>query len=815
MPYFAEIIIPKALPQNYSYSIPEGHENELLPGMRVVVPLGKRKLYTGVVKRIFSAESLEFTAKPILGREDKYPIILAEQFRFWEWIANYYLCSEGEVMTAAMPSGLKLESEMVVLRNPEKELIDDELNDTEYLVVEALQVQSKLSIKDLMEITDLKNPLFIIKELLSKQYLFLEEELKQGYTPRKKRMVSLSDAVKADKINECFELLGRSEKQRELLLGFFRYSGIGKSIVAATLLKKSNSNEAALKGLEKKGLVDIYYEEQDIFGPLPDLQPNLPALSEAQNQAKIEIENGWKSHAVCLLHGVTSSGKTEVYSHLLESVVNQNKQALYLVPEIALTTQLIQRLRVYFGDAVMVYHSRFSDRERVENWLELVKNPNKARLIVGARSSIFLPFSNLDLIIVDEEHENSFKQYDPSPRYHARDAAIVLASIHKSKVLLGSATPSFESYFNCKRNKYVLVNLNERFGNMAMPEILAVDMKEERKRKKLKGHFSEKLIHEIEVCIKSKKQVILFQNRRGFSTFIQCENCAHVVQCKDCDISMTYHRYRNHLRCHYCGYTTGVPHQCPACKSHQIKSLGFGTEKLEDDLSLMFPELKVQRMDLDTTRKKKAYENIISAFEDGETDVLVGTQMVTKGLDFANVGLVGIMNADTLLFFPDFRSHEKAFQMLAQVSGRAGRKGDRGKVIIQSSDPRHDVILKVQQNRYKSLYEKEILERRDYKYPPFNRLIRITVRHREQVHLEQRAHILAGMLKEPFGNRIIGPEYPLANRLRGQFQMEMILKLENSIDRPKAKKVLLEQIINFEKAYPQKRLQIAFDVDPI
>ena len=815
MPYFAEIIIPKALPQNYSYSIPEGHENELLPGMRVVVPLGKRKLYTGVVKRIFLAESLEFTAKPILGREDKYPIILAEQFRFWEWIANYYLCSEGEVMTAAMPSGLKLESEMVVLRNPEKELIDDELNDTEYLVVEALQVQSKLSIKDLMEITDLKNPLFIIKELLSKQYLFLEEELKQGYTPRKKRMVSLSDAVKADKINECFELLGRSEKQRELLLGFFRYSGIGKSIVAATLLKKSNSNEAALKGLEKKGLVDIYYEEQDIFGPLPDLQPNLPALSEAQNQAKIEIENGWKSHAVCLLHGVTSSGKTEVYSHLLESVVNQNKQALYLVPEIALTTQLIQRLRVYFGDAVMVYHSRFSDRERVENWLELVKNPNKARLIVGARSSIFLPFSNLDLIIVDEEHENSFKQYDPSPRYHARDAAIVLASIHKSKVLLGSATPSFESYFNCKRNKYVLVNLNERFGNMAMPEILAVDMKEERKRKKLKGHFSEKLIHEIEVCIKSKKQVILFQNRRGFSTFIQCENCAHVVQCKDCDISMTYHRYRNHLRCHYCGYTTGVPHQCPACKSHQIKSLGFGTEKLEDDLSLMFPELKVQRMDLDTTRKKKAYENIISAFEDGETDVLVGTQMVTKGLDFANVGLVGIMNADTLLFFPDFRSHEKAFQMLAQVSGRAGRKGDRGKVIIQSSDPRHDVILKVQQNRYKSLYEKEILERRDYKYPPFNRLIRITVRHREQVHLEQRAHILAGMLKEPFGNRIIGPEYPLANRLRGQFQMEMILKLENSIDRPKAKKVLLEQIINFEKAYPQKRLQIAFDVDPI
>jgi primosomal protein N' (replication factor Y) len=815
MPYFAEIIIPKALPQNYSYSIPEGHEKELMPGMRVVVPLGKRKLYTGVVKRIFSAESLEFTAKPILGREDKYPIILPEQFRFWEWIANYYLCSEGEVMTAAMPSGLKLESEMVVLRNPEKELIDEELNDTEYLVVEALQVQSKLSIKDLMEITNLKNPLFIIKELLSKQYLFLEEELKQGYTPRKKRMVSLTDKVKADQISESFELLGRSEKQRELLLAFFRYAGIGKNIVAATLLKKSNSNEAALKGLEKKGLVDIYYEEQDIFGPLPDLQPNLPELSEAQYQAKIEIENGWKSHDVCLFHGVTSSGKTEVYSHLLESVVHNNNQALYLVPEIALTTQLIQRLRVYFGDAVMVYHSRFSDRERVENWLELVKNPNKARLIVGARSSVFLPFSNLDLIIVDEEHENSFKQYDPSPRYHARDAAIVLASIHKSKVLLGSATPSFESYFNCKRNKYVLVNLNERYGNMPMPEILAVDMKEERKRKKLKGHFSEKLIHEIEVCIKSKKQVILFQNRRGFSTFIQCENCAHVVQCKDCDISMTYHRYRNHLRCHYCGYSTGVPHQCPACKSHQIKSLGFGTEKLEDDLSLMFPEIKVQRMDLDTTRKKKAYENIITAFEDGETDILVGTQMVTKGLDFANVGLVGIMNADTLLFFPDFRSHEKAFQMLAQVSGRAGRKGDRGKVIIQSSDPRHDVILKVQQNRYKSLYDKEIVERRDYKYPPFNRLIRITIRHREQAHLEQRANILAKMLRESFGNRIIGPEYPLANRLRGQYQMEMILKLENSIDRPKAKKVLLEQIINFEQAYPQKRLQVAFDVDPI
>jgi len=815
MPYFAEVIIPKALPQNYSYSVPEGRESELLPGMRVVVPLGKRKLYTGVVKRIFFAESLEYTTKAILGKEDEYPIILSQQFRFWQWIANYYLCSEGEVMTAAMPSGLKLESEMVVLRNPQKELIDDELNDTEYLVVEALDVQAKLSIKDLTDITGLKNPLYVIKELLSKQYLFLEEELKQGYTPRKKRMVSLTDKVQADKLNDAFEALGRSEKQRELLLAFFRYAGIGKSIVAATLLKKSNSNDAALKGLEKKGLVNVYYEEQNIFGPLPDIKPNLPSLNPAQNQAKNEIVAGWASHDVCLLHGVTSSGKTEVYVHLLESVLKNNKQALYLVPEIALTTQLIQRLRLYFGDVVMVYHSRFSDRERVENWLELVKNPTKPRLIVGARSSIFLPFSNLELVIVDEEHENSFKQYDPAPRYHARDSAIVLASIHKAKVLLGSATPSFESYFNCQRKKYVLVSLTERFGNIEMPEIIPVDMKEERKRKKLKGHFSERLIAEIEACIKSKKQVILFQNRRGFSTFIQCENCAHVVQCKNCDISMTYHRYRNHLRCHYCGYTAGIPHQCPACKSHQIKSLGFGTEKLEDDLSLMFPEITVQRMDLDTTRRKKAYENIIGAFEDGETDILVGTQMVTKGLDFANVGLVGIMNADTLLFFPDFRSHEKAFQMLAQVSGRAGRKGERGKVIVQTSDPRHEVILKVQQNRYKSLYEKEIIERRDYKYPPFNRLLRITVRHREQMHLEQRAGILAKMLKDVFGNRLIGPEYPLANRLRGQYQMEMLLKLENSIDRPKAKKTLIEQITNFEKEYPQKRLQVVFDVDPI
>ncbi len=815
MPYFAEIIIPKALPQNYSYSIPEGRETELMPGMRVVVPLGKRKLYTGVIKRIFEAESLEYTVKPILGKEDEFPIILSEQFRFWQWIANYYLCNEGEVMTAALPSGLKLESEMVVLRNPQKELIDEELNDTEYLVVEALQTQAKLSIKDLTEITNLKNPLYVIKELLSKQYLFLEEELKGGYTPRKKRMVSLSDKVQSDKLNETFDLLGRSEKQRELLLAFFRYAGIGKSIVAASLLKKANANEAALKGLEKKGIVNIYYEEQNIFGPLPDVRPNLPDLSNAQAAARNEIKAAWKEHDVCLLHGVTSSGKTEVYAHLLESVLKNKRQALYLVPEIALTTQLIQRLRLYFGEAVMVYHSRFSDRERVENWLELVKNPGKPRLIVGARSSIFLPFSNLDLVIVDEEHENSFKQYDPAPRYHARDSAIVLASIHKAKVLLGSATPSFESFFNCRRNKYALISLNERFGNIEMPEVVAVDMKEERKRKKLKGHFSERLIAEIENCLRQKKQVILFQNRRGFSTFIQCENCAHVVQCKNCDISMTYHRYSNQLRCHYCGYSAGVPHQCPACKSHQIKSLGFGTEKLEDDLKLMFPDITVQRMDLDTTRKKKAYENIIGAFEDGETDVLVGTQMVTKGLDFGNVGLVGIMNADTLLFFPDFRSHEKAFQMLAQVSGRAGRKGERGKVIIQTSDPRHDVILKVQQNRFKSLYEKEITERRDYKYPPFNRLLRITVRHREQSHLEQRAGILAKLLKEVFGNRLIGPEYPLANRLRGRYQMEMLLKLENSINRPKAKRLLLEQVAYFEKEYPQKRLQIVFDIDPI
>lgn len=814
MGQFAEILLPLSLPVNYTYGVPKHLREYIEPGMRVVVPLGKRKLYTGLVKEIHDREPKDIKVRDILDAEDESPIISAKQIQFWEWLAQYYLCNEGEVMNAALPGGLKLESEMVIQRNFAKEIIDEELNDAEFLIVEALEQQDRLSIKEISEITGFPNPLFTIKELLSKAYVLLEEELKGGYKPRRVRLVKAGKRLNEDQIDEAFTQLGKAAKQRELLLGYFQFRNEQGQLPAALLLKKCGAGDSSLKSLHEKGLLEIFYDDPQagLITQNPQAAGLFP-LQENQKRAFEEIKT--KLDKPLLLHGVTSSGKTEIYTHLMSEILEEGKQVLYLVPEIALTTQLIQRLERFFGENLLVYHSRYSDRERVETWLKLKQKDQEPALVIGARSSIFLPFQNLGLVIIDEEHENSYKQYEPAPRYHARDAALVLALQQGAKVLLGSATPAYESYFNTQKGKYELVELFERYGDIAMPEIKAINIREIRKRKQMRGDFAPELVEEIDRQIKKGKQVILFQNRRGFSTFLQCETCGHVMQCKNCDISLTYHKFRHELRCHVCGYHTPPPRECPACKSQQIKSLGFGTEKLEDELQLMFPKARIQRMDLDTTRKKKAYENIIAAFEDGDTDILVGTQMVTKGLDFGNVGLVGIMNADSQLFFPDFRAHEKAYQMLAQVAGRAGRKGERGLVLIQSSSPDHPVLSDVIGHRYRSGYDRELQERMEYHYPPYYRLIRLTLKHRHRETLEERAALLGKDLRQIFNRRVYGPEYPLANRLRGMYQMEILLKIETKLSLKAVKKALKDQVESFQQEHKKSPLRIIYDVDPI
>ncbi len=815
MDLFAEIILPLSLPQNYTYQIPPFMQDTLGVGMRVVVQLGKRKLYTGLVANIHS-EKPDYQTKEILEIEDLHAIVTTKQMVLWKWIAEYYMCFEGELMTASLPSGLKLESETVVLRNHLKVINDDEISDNEFLIIEALESQDSLSVKEIAEIINIKNPLKIIQVLLAKHYIVLEEELKTGYKPKQKRYVEIHPEIEETEIPGWFEKLEKAPKQRDLLLSYFALKGrLGenKKLGATQLIKESASSSSSLKSLEKKGLFHIYFDK-DIEEKYSDDTFDLKGLNEYQKKAFSEIKNEFKTKDTVLLHGITSSGKTEIYVRLIDEALKENKQILYLVPEIALTTQLIGRLQQYFGDKVLIYHSRFSDRKRVETWLELVENPEKPVVVIGARSSLLLPFSNLGLIVVDEEHETSFKQQDPAPRYHARDSAIVLAKIHKTKVLLGSATPSFETYYNAKRKKFGLVEIFKRHGDIPLPEIQCIDLKRARSKKEMQGHFSVELINAIKEVLKNKKQVILFQNRRGFSTMVQCNNCGEVTHCKNCDITLTYHKHLDTLRCHYCGFSRKVPQRCPACNSSEIRALGFGTEKLEDDLQLMLEKAVIKRMDLDSTRKKNAYENIIQEFEDGAIDILVGTQMVTKGLDFENVALVGIMNADTLLNFPDFRSQERAFHLMAQVAGRAGRKGDRGKVLIQTSDPYHQVIRKVMDNDFLNLYLDGIYERKNYNYPPYNRLIKITLKHKDRFHLLQSAGLIGKELRGVFGDRVLGPEFPLTARLRNLFQMEIMLKLEEEVSLKKVKFNLRDKIEMFFKNNPKEKVRVIYDVDP-
>ena len=728
-----DVILPIPLQKAFTYHITKAEAKFLKPGMRVAVPFGKSKIYTALAYTIHNAAPTAYEAKTIHQILDERPIVTTTQLQHWEWIAGYYMCSLGEVMRAAMPNAFIIESETMLTKNEAIIIQEADLKDDEFLIYEALQHQSSLKIQDVVSILDKKRVFPVINSLVEKGVLHLQEELYEKYRPKLVRYVRLhTDHKTQEKLQELLESLNNAPKQRDVILALFAMeASLKQPIKVSELAQRSGASTAIIKTLIDKAILEEYHIQIDRVQFEGEGAADAKRLSEPQQSAYDEVEAIFKEKSVALLHGVTSSGKTEIYVRLIQKQLELGKQILYLLPEIALTTQLVQRLQDYFGDKVAVFHSRYSTNERVEVWNNMLKNSEKAQVIIGARSSLLLPFNNLGLIIVDEEHEQSYKQFDPAPRYHARDAAVVLANLHKAKTLLGSATPSLESYFNASQGKYGLVELNTRYNNVLMPDIELVDLADKYKRKRMKGHFSDRLIEEMTETLEEGFQIILFQNRRGFSPIIECTTCGTSPQCPNCDVSLTYHQYRDQLRCHYCGYNTTMLKSCQGCGNATLDTKGFGTEQIEEEVKLLFPEKKVARMDLDTTRGKYGFEKIISSFEQRDVDILVGTQMLTKGLDFRFVKLVGIMNADNLLNFPDFRAHERSYQLMAQVSGRAGRTDLRGKVLIQTYNPHHNILQQVSTNAYKEMFAEQMNERYNYKYPPIYRLIKITIKHKD------------------------------------------------------------------------------------
>ncbi len=787
----------------------------LKPGMRVSVPFGKSKIYTGLVETIHNNAPQVYEAKQIHQILDEEPLVTKIQLKHWNWIANYYLCSTGEVMRAALPNGFILESETVITKNTEAQINDLELEDDEFVVFEALQHQSSLKIQDLMSILDKKNVLPIIKRLLQKEVINVQEEIYEKYKPKLVRYVKLSPRFTSEKgLHELLDDLSRAPKQRDVVMTMFSVSArTKKPIKVSDLSSESDASSSIIKTLIDKGVFEEYHIQIDRVQYDGDENEASKHLNEHQEKALAEISESFKNENITLLHGVTSSGKTEIYVKLIEAQLAQGKQVLYLLPEIALTTQLVDRLQTYFGQKVAVFHSKYSSNERVEVWNNVLANAENAQIVLGARSSVLLPFQNLGLIIVDEEHETSYKQFDPAPRYHARDAAIVLAALFKAKTLLGSATPSLESYFNVQQQKYGLVELNHRFNEVLMPDIELIDIKDKQKRKQMKGHFSDRLITEIEDTLKEQHQVILFQNRRGFSPIVECNTCGHSPQCPNCDVSLTFHQYKNQLRCHYCGYNTIMHKSCEACGSPEIDSKGFGTEQIEQEAKVLFPDHKVARMDLDTTRGKYGYEKIITALEQQEIDILVGTQMLTKGLDFRNVKLVGIMNADNMLNFPDFRAHERSYHLMAQVSGRAGRTKERGKVLIQTYNPYHRILQQVSTNDFKQMYEEQMEDRRIYKYPPIFRMIKITLKHKDYQKVNVGADWYARSLRTVFGEHVLGPEFPPVARIRNQYLKHILVKIPPKQSLGKTKEAISKINISFLSVKDFRPIRIILNVD--
>lgn len=821
---FADVLLPLPLNATYTYRIPE--QMQLSVGERVIVPFGARKYYTAVVDRIHDEEPSGFEIKDIAEQLDTEPVLLPVQRKLWRWIADYYMCSPGDVFKAALPSGMKLESETVLVCREESPTPEEISQPKVQQVWNLLHEQKEMSLSLLQKRITSFPVLSVVRKMLDSGLLTVKEEVRSGYRPLTETMVTLSEPYRNEEaLHQALDLVRRAEKQTQLLCAFLELSGWGralekndpslvKPVSRAALQQYSGVNSSLVQTLVKRGILTLYAAE---IGRLDRQNRDVQAaaqLSEPQETAYREILQAFQEKSVCLLHGVTSSGKTEVYIHLIQHYLEQGKQVLFLLPEIVLTTQLTERLRRVFGNRMGVYHSRFSDAERVEIWKKQL-SAEGYDVIVGVRSSVFLPFRNLGLVIVDEEHEPSYKQQEPAPRYHARNVALVLASFYGAHTLLGTATPSFESYYHARNGKYALVNLHTRYAQVALPEIKVVDIKELSRKKLMKGVFSPVLLQAIGTALEAKEQVILFQNRRGFAPIVQCKECDWIPKCKNCDVSLTYHKRFDMLTCHYCGFSAPIPKSCPSCGSLVLKHKGLGTEKVEYEIHECFPEAKVARMDLDTTRTRKAYEQILMDFESGKTDILIGTQMVSKGLDFDRVRIVGILDADGMLNIPDFRSYERAFQMMAQVAGRAGRRGDRGIVFLQTRNPESPVVVQVVDHDYLAHYLWQMQERKLFHYPPFCHLIYVFLKYRQEEPLDRFAHQLAERLRQVFGSRVLGPDAPPVARVQSLYIRKIVLKVELSASHSKVRTVLQKVCQTALQESSCSSIQLYFDVDPL
>ena len=814
MNYFIEVIVPLSLPKTFTYKVSESEFSFIKKGMRIAVPFGKNKIYTALVIDLHREEPTLYEAKEIHQILDENPIVNEFQINHWFWIASYYMCTIGDVYRGALPSALLLESETIISQNNETFVDQTSFTDDEFLIYEALQHQSSLNIQNIIDILNKKTVLPVIQKLINKNIISLQEEIQSAYKPKLVKYIRLHENYFAEeKLIALLDSL-KSEKRKNLVLQYFQLQAQEQQPISVKqLTEKTQTTVAIVKGLVEKGIFEEYFIQEDRVNFEKNKIENELTLSQAQQQAFDEIVSSFYTKEVSLLQGVTSSGKTEIYTKLIENYIAQGKQVLYLLPEIALTTQLVARLTKHFGNKVAVFHSKYSNNERVEVWNNVIQNSTSAQIVIGARSALFLPFNNLGLIIVDEEHEQTFKQQDPAPRYHARDAAIVLANAHHAKVLLGSATPSIETYYNATSGKFGLITLSERFGKVQMPEIELVDLKDSYFRKKMKGHFSTILIDEITEAFANKEQVILFQNRRGFSPVLECMTCGHVPQCPQCDVSLTYHKFKNQLRCHYCGYSMAKPTNCHVCSSVDLETKGFGTEQIELELAELFPLKNIKRMDQDTTRGKYSFEKIIDSFKNREIDVLVGTQMLAKGLDFDNVSLVGIMNADNMLYHPDFRAFERSFQMMTQVAGRSGRAEKRGKVIIQTYNALHNIIQQVTNNDYQGMYKEQLYERKIYYYPPFYRLIKLTLKHRDFEKLKEGSMWLYQVLQQNLTIPVLGPEEPAIGRIRNEYIRTIMIKMPVDASIQGTKKTIQKILNSFDLVSQYRTIKVTVNVD--
>ncbi len=820
--FFADIALPVPIPKLFTYRIPNEFKEVIVTGARVIVQFGRQKVVTGIVEKVHTTPPELYAAKPILELLDTEPVVTPLQVDVMKWMAEYYMCTLGEVVNAALPSGLKLSSESRIQLHPEKNWseLDMPFDDRELILLNALDNNESLTYREAADYLQLKSAYKYIKSLVQKEVILIYEEVKEKYRPRRVKRIKLTEEFASEEaLESLFARLEKKPKQTDVILAYlrevpvFQQPELNSDGVPKSYFTQGEHSNSSLNTLIKNGILEEFEEIVSRFGAFEEDPQHQLQLTEDQQRAFDESLGHFESKSTVLLHGITGSGKTEIYISLIKEILENGRQVLYLLPEIALTAQIVNRLQAVFGSRMGVYHSKFSDNERVEVWQGLLEG--RLDFIVGVRSSVFLPFSNLGLVVVDEEHENSYKQYDPAPRYHARDVALYLAHVHQGKTILGTATPSLESYSNAIQGKYALVTLDSRFGDAQLPELKTADTRTERKRKTIHGNFSSVLLEALKSTLDKKEQAIIFQNRRGYSNYLSCDDCGFIPECHRCSVSLTYHQYKNQLNCHYCGHKEAVPAVCPACGSTKIRTIGYGTEKIEEDLKLLLPDARIQRMDLETTRAKNAYQNIIRDFEQGEIDILVGTQMVTKGLDFDRVSLVGVFDTDRMIHFPDFRSIERTYQLVTQVSGRAGRNEFPGQVIIQTDDPEQAIIQLILSQDFEAFYHREMQEREKYNYPPFSRMIKLTTRNKDKKLGQDAAYFISNILKEDLkGSRVLGPQEPVINKIRDRYLMDIFLKIERkyNINAVKAKISAAQIELLKEKRY--SNVELIVDVDP-